>query len=98
MSVPFAAKVSGTWDRDKSGAIVHPWHELPPPSECSPTLTLDMQLDAWRAETPPERRAQLDAEWAEGIRQSRADELERIRVRYGRGSVQFRRAAVRAAL
>ena len=55
----------------------------------------EAQLAGWRAETPPERQARLEAEWAEGVRQSREDELERIRVKYGRGSREFRRAAMR---
>ena len=63
--------------------------------ECDPSFSLGRQLDQWRAETPPERIAQLEAEWAEGVRQSREEEAERIRVKYGRGSPQFRWAAMR---
>lgn len=66
-----------------------------PTPEYTPSFTLDRDLAQWRAETTPERQAQLEAEWQEGIRQSREEEAERIRVKYGRGSPQFRRAAMR---
>ena len=56
----------------------------------------EAHLAEWRAETPPERIAQLEAEWAEGVRQSREEEAERIRVKYGRGSPQFRREILEA--
>lgn len=65
--------------------------------ESYPSYTLDRDLAEWRRETSPERRAQLNAEWEEGERLAREDELERIRVRYGRGSPEFRRAAMRGA-
>ncbi len=63
--------------------------------EHTPTFTLDRQLAEWRAETPLARQAQLEADWQAGIRESREAEVERIRVRYGRGSAQFRRASIR---
>ncbi len=63
--------------------------------EHTPTFTLDRQLADWRAETPLTRQAQLEADWQAGIRESREAEGERIRVRYGRGSAQFRRASIR---
>ena len=70
----------------------------PPPRESDPTYTLERQLAEWRAETPPERITQLEAEWAEGERLAREDHAEKMRIKYGRGSVQYRRAAIRAAV
>ena len=56
------------------------------------------ELANWRAETPLARQAMLEAEWQAGVRESQAAEVERIRVKYGRSSPQFRRAAIRLAL
>ena len=56
--------------------------------EYTPTFTLDHQLAAWKAATPPERMAALDAEWND-----RDAALEHARVQYGRGTPQFRAAA-----
>ncbi len=63
--------------------------------EHTPTFRLQQLQDEWRAETPLTLQEQLEAEWQAGIRESREAEVERIRVRYGRGSAQFRRAAIR---
>ena len=72
--------------------------DFEPTPEYTPSFTLERQLAQWRSETSPERIAELNAEWEEGVRQSRAEQLERIRVRYGRGSPEFRQAAMRGVL
>ena len=63
--------------------------------EHTPTFRLQQHINEWRAETPLTRQAQLEADWQAGIRESREAEVEVIRVRYGRGSAQFRRASIR---
>ena len=59
-----------------------------PTPEYEATFTLDRQLAAWRAETPPARRAALNAEWSDN-----AANLEAVRVEHGTGSPQHRAAA-----
>lgn len=55
--------------------------------EAEPTYTLDRQVAAWKAETPPDRVAALHAQWAE-------DEalFEAARVEHGRGTPAYRAA------
>ena len=65
--------------------------------EHTPTFTLERQIAEWRAETPLARQALLEAEWQAGVRETQAAEVERIRVKHGRHSPQFRRAAIRLA-
>lgn len=77
MSEPFAPLIAATY-------------AFEPTPEYTPVYTLERQLAEWRAETPPERRAELDAEWTD-----RDAALEHARVKYGRGSPAYR-AAVRA--
>ena len=48
------------------------------------------ELAEWKATTPPERIAQLEAEWSD-----KEAAYEHARVKYGRGSSRYR-AAVRA--
>lgn len=71
-------------------------NDFAPTPEYTPSYTLERQLAQWRAETSPERIAQLNAEWAEAEHQARVEHAERIRVKYGRGSKEYRRAAIRA--
>ena len=55
--------------------------------DCEPTFGLDAALDAWRAETPIEDVARLNAEWAEDERL-----FEAARVEHGRGTEAYRAA------
>ena len=54
------------------------------------SYSTEATLAAWRATTPPERIAQLEAEWSD-----KEAAYEHARVKYGRGSSRYR-AAVRA--
>lgn len=65
---------------------LHVSFELTP--EHTATFTLDRQLAQWRAETPPERQAALQAEWDDPDAA-----LEHARVKHGFGTPQFRAAA-----
>lgn len=60
-------------------------HSIDQQRECAPTFTLDAALDAWRAETPVEDVARLNAEWAEDERL-----FEAARVEHGRGTEAYR--------